>query len=104
MLKYWTFILFMTFSFLSFGQKVNSNVIENKALRVLELKCNVCHVSDYPRNIFSIENINDFSKKIYKQVFIKEKMPKGDSIKLSDEEKGILLDWIKTQIQLDESD
>ena len=68
--------------------------ISTKALEVLQTKCNVCHVKQNPRKVFTPENMDGFAPKIYKQVFIKKRMPRGKKIKLTDEEYQILLTWI----------
>jgi len=68
--------------------------IQEAAFSILKTKCNVCHKYDNPSKIFTIDNMNEFSKKINRQVFIWKRMPKGDDIKLSKEEKDILKNWI----------
>ena len=37
------------------------------------------------------------AKKIYKQVFVYRRMPKGDSVKLTDEEYQTLKNWLKSK-------
>ena len=41
------------------------------------------------------------SKKIYMQVFVKEKMPKGDSLVLTNKERDVLLLWLKNEMDID---
>jgi uncharacterized membrane protein len=36
--------------------------------------------------------------KIYKQVFVKRRMPKGDEIKLTAQEEQVLMSWLQTQV------
>mgnify|MGYP005993915167 CR=1 FL=1 len=59
----------------SFEQGLNQ---KEEAYKILNNKCNICHKN----------------KDIYKQVFIKKRMPKGKDIKLTTEEYSKLLTWI----------
>jgi len=68
------------------------------AFSILQSKCNVCHVNRNRSKIFTLENMDGFAQKINKQVFIKKRMPKGNSIKLSEEERVKLKNWLNTQI------
>jgi len=68
--------------------------VNARALEVLQTKCNVCHVKQNPRKVFTRQNMSGFAPKIYKQVFIKKRMPRGKKIKLTDEEYQILSSWI----------
>lgn len=71
--------------------------LKDKAFLILKTKCNVCHRRRNPFMIFSKRNMNRRASRIYKQVFIKRRMPKGDKIKLTPQEYNILRDWLKTQ-------
>lgn len=68
--------------------------VSARALEVLQTKCNVCHVKQNPRKVFTPENMDGFAPKIHRQVFIKKRMPRGKKIKLTDEEYQILSTWI----------
>ncbi|MEO1253426.1 MAG: hypothetical protein AAFY41_00890 [Bacteroidota bacterium] len=68
--------------------------ISQKAYKILENKCNSCHLEEYKRKVFTEENMNRSAKSIYKQVFLKKKMPKGDDVKLSVAEHEILEEWL----------
>lgn len=69
-------------------------IIQEAAFSILKNKCNVCHKSDNPSKIFTIDNMNGFAKKINRQVFFWKRMPKGDKIKLSKKEKETIKNWI----------
>ncbi|MDF4204239.1 hypothetical protein PXD56_14790 [Maribacter sp. SA7] len=73
-----------------------SKTIKQEAYLVLNTKCNFCHSVKKNRTVFSLENMDGFSKAIANQVFIKKKMPKGRKNKLSTLEEEQLLNWIKT--------
>ncbi|RFM26812.1 c-type cytochrome [Deminuibacter soli] len=69
------------------------------ALDVLQTRCNTCHVAQNPGKVFTENNMNGLAARIYKQVFIKHRMPKGGA-KLSDEEQNRLLNWIGSLLPL----
>ena len=80
------------------GSRKNSiETPKEKALHILETKCNVCHKKKNPFKIFNERNMEKHAPKIYQQVFVERRMPKGDEIKLSEQEYSTLLDWLKTQ-------
>ena len=64
------------------------------AFQILDNKCNVCHQKRNKRRVFTLENMNPWANDIYKQVFIKKRMPKGNKIKLNTKEYQELLTWI----------
>lgn len=70
--------------------------IQLRAYKILSNKCNVCHAKRNRRRVFTDENMNPWAKDIYKQVFIKKRMPKGKKIKLTNEEYQELLTWISS--------
>lgn len=70
--------------------------LKEEAFYILKTKCNVCHEKKNKRRIFTPENMNKNSKKIYRQVFKWKRMPKGDEIKLTEEEYTQLRNWIKS--------
>lgn len=70
--------------------------IEERAFTVLTNKCNVCHEIRNRRRVFTEDNMNGWSNDVYKQVFIKKRMPKGKKIKLTSEEYQDLLTWISS--------
>ncbi|RKN83340.1 hypothetical protein D7Z94_05820 [Ulvibacterium marinum] len=69
---------------------------QTRAFEILANKCNVCHVNRNRRRVFTEDNMNDWSNSVYKQVFIKKRMPKGKKIKLTSEEYQNLLTWISS--------
>jgi uncharacterized membrane protein len=70
--------------------------IEERAFTVLTNKCNFCHEKRNRRRVFTEDNMNGWSNDVYKQVFIKKRMPKGKKIKLTSEEYQDLLTWISS--------
>lgn len=68
------------------------------AFTVLQQKCNVCHRTDNPGKVFTIDNMEALAPKIYKQVFVKQRMPKGRNIRLTAEESGVLKNWVATKV------
>jgi len=70
--------------------------LKEKAFEILKTKCNICHRKKNPFKIFSKKNMDRRASKIYKQVFIKQRMPKGDEIQLTDEEYRVLDAWIQS--------
>jgi uncharacterized membrane protein len=71
--------------------------LKTKALTILQTKCNVCHQTRNPRKVFTHDNMGIYAAKIYKQVFVKRRMPKGDEIKLTAQEEQVLMSWLQTQ-------
>ena len=65
-----------------------------RAFSILKNTCNICHERKNKRRVFTLENMDDYGKKIHKQVFIKKRMPKGDDIKLSKAEYRQLKGWL----------
>jgi len=47
--------------------------------------------------VFSLKNIEKRAPKIYKQVFVERRMPKGDDNRLNNEEYNKLEKWLSTQ-------
>lgn len=70
--------------------------VKARALVVLEQKCNVCHAKKNPRKMFTPATMSLHAEKIYKQVFVKRRMPKGDAVRLSAQEEAALLQWLET--------
>lgn len=70
--------------------------ISQQALDVLEQKCNVCHQTRNPKKVFTTSNMDELAPKIYKQVFIKKRMPKGNENDLTQTEIIQLMKWLKT--------
>lgn len=71
--------------------------LKQVALEVLKTKCNVCHRKKNPFRIFSLKNMDRHAPRIYKQVFIFKRMPKGDQIKLTGEDYQSLKHWLKSK-------
>ena len=68
------------------------------ALLVLVNKCNVCHQYSNPGKVFTAANLDELAPKIYKQVFVKRRMPKGRDIRLTPEEEQQLREWLETKV------
>lgn len=71
---------------------------KGKALLVLQTKCNICHVRNNPFRIFKEKNMERNAKDIYKQVFVKGRMPLGNDVKLTEEERETLKKWLEANI------
>lgn len=69
--------------------------IEQKALDVLEHRCNTCHRKQNPFKIFKAKNLKKYAPLIKQQVFELKRMPKDGST-LSEAEQEALLDLIKS--------
>ena len=70
--------------------------LKQAALEVLQSKCNICHKKRNPFKVFSLRNMEKHAPKIYKQVFIYERMPKGE-MRLTNEEYQTLKNWLKSK-------
>ncbi|MFP2997287.1 hypothetical protein ABN763_15320 [Spongiivirga sp. MCCC 1A20706] len=106
------FIIALSLSF--FGESNNENYLvynyveietsnrvvrdssQTRAFEILTNKCNVCHVKRNRIRVFTKDNMNNWSADVYKQVFIKKRMPRGKKIKLTSEEYQDLLTWISS--------
>lgn len=69
---------------------------KERAFEILKIKCNVCHRKRNKRHVFTLENMSPMANDIYKQVFIKKRMPKGKKIKLAYDEYQDLLTWVSS--------
>ncbi|MDG5491309.1 hypothetical protein [Psychroserpens sp. SPM9] len=67
-----------------------------RAFVILTNKCNVCHHKRNRRRVFTEKNMNGWANDVYKEVFIKKRMPKGKKIKLTSKEYQDLLTWISS--------
>jgi uncharacterized membrane protein len=68
---------------------------KSAALKVLQLKCNTCHVRQNPGKVFTPSNMNALASKINEQVFVKKRMPRGK--RLTNEEYTTLQTWLNNQ-------
>ncbi|WP_420578653.1 hypothetical protein [Ekhidna sp.] len=102
-----TLALITLLGFLLFEEPVTNNqlvvsqhsgTLKSKAFKVLDSKCNVCHRKQNPFMVFSLKNMEKRARKIYTQVFEKKRMPKGNDIKLTQEEYSLLENWLDTQL------
>ncbi len=80
----------------SIPQDANDS-LKRAAFEVLDSKCNVCHRKQNPFKVFSIKNMEKRAPKIYTQVIVKRRMPKGTKIRLTNEEYVTLEKWFLTQ-------
>ena len=71
---------------------------QDQAFEVLKIKCNVCHATKKKTDIFTKANMDYFAADIHKQVFVKQKMPKGRKVKLTDAEMRTLEHWLETTL------
>ena len=75
----------------------NNDALKKESLKILETKCNSCHRKQNPFMVFKAKNMSKKAAKIYTQVFIKQRMPKGDEVKLSAVEYTTLKNWLNTE-------
>ena len=87
-------LLIFLFGFRFPDTKADPDPLSAQAFEILETKCNGCHQQDSPSNVFTLENMDSFAKKIYKQVFVKKRMPKGKEVVLTEAELKVLQDWV----------
>ncbi len=76
--------------------KTTENSVKEKAFEILTNKCNVCHIKRNRRRVFSIDNMDSWAKDVYRQVFIKKRMPKRKKNRLTNQEYQDLLTWISS--------
>jgi len=89
---------------LSYGMNQSDNyfkmsIEQQKAFEILDAKCNSCHINSNPSKYFTLNNMNGFAKNINRQVFFWKRMPKGNKMKLTIEEKQILKTWLNNQLK-----
>jgi len=75
----------------------SNETLKKQAFKILDTKCNVCHRKQNPLMVFKEKNMSKRAKKIYKMVFLERKMPKGNDIRLTNEEYTTLEKWLFTQ-------
>lgn len=75
---------------------VDNTPLKIQAFNILEHKCNVCHRKKNPFMVFNMKNMDKRAEKIDKMVFVYKRMPKGDDIKLTSEERETLKSWIQS--------
>jgi len=68
--------------------------LKKEALSILVTKCNSCHKKQNPFMIFKEKNMSKRAPKIYQMVFVERIMPKGNEVKLSNEEYKKLKQWL----------
>ena len=76
---------------------VRFSPLKESAYGILDSKCNTCHRKQNPFKVFSYKNMEKHAPKIYKQVFVKRRMPKGNEHHLTQEEYDVLEQWLLTQ-------
>lgn len=77
--------------------QVSSEKLRKVALEILNSKCNVCHRKRNPFMVFKESNMSKRAKKIYRAVFVEQRMPKGSRIKLTKKEYLSLEEWLLTE-------
>ncbi len=75
-------------------QKKTPTTVKERAFKILQTKCNVCHEKKNKRRVFTLDNMDKNKRRINWQVFRFKRMPKGDDIKLTKEEYSYLKEWI----------
>lgn len=91
-------VLICTFTFSQVNTNQPSKVTQkdkkSAAFQVLATKCNICHATKKRTDIFTLENMDTLAPDIWKQVFVKKKMPKGRKVKLTENESKALRIWL----------
>jgi len=89
----------------------NAQVVENHhtngadvkvlAHDVLKNKCNSCHRTRNPSKVLSLENMDALAPRIYNQVFVLQRMPKGEKRRksMTAEELQSLKDWLGVTLE-----
>ena len=72
----------------------SANDLKAEAFAILDAKCNTCHRKQNPFRVFTLKNMNRHGARIYKQVFVYRRMPKGNAPRLTDLEYRTLKLWI----------
>lgn len=73
---------------------VEQQASKSGAFKVLQIKCNSCHATKKRTDVFTWENMDSLATDIWKQVFVRKKMPKGRKINLTQGEATALQDWL----------
>lgn len=74
------------------------NPSNERILSILDTKCNVCHRRQNPFMVFKPNNIEKRAPRIYRAVFEQRRMPKGNDIRLTEEEYATLEQWLQSKI------
>ncbi|WP_143306232.1 hypothetical protein [Chitinophaga vietnamensis] len=88
--------ILMAFAVAAFAND-NDHDAKEKAFNILKTKCNSCHVKMNPFRVFNRNNMMRHAPAIYEEVFVKGRMPLGDEVKLSEEERQTLKSWLVAQ-------
>ena len=75
----------------------SDNKLRKVAFEILDAKCNTCHRKKNPFMVFNEKNMGKRAPKIYKTVFIERRMPRGNEIRLTNDEYVKLEQWLFTQ-------
>lgn len=67
-----------------------------KGFSILDNNCNVCHKKRNRRRVFTPKNMEGYKQAIYTQGFVKKRMPKGNSMRLTTKVQQELLTWISS--------
>jgi len=70
--------------------------LKAEAFAILDTKCNTCHRKQNPFRVFTLKNMDRNAKRIFKQVFVYRRMPKGNAPRLTDLEYQTLKLWLNT--------
>ncbi|MEO1054907.1 MAG: hypothetical protein AAFX87_30010 [Bacteroidota bacterium] len=81
----------------AFSYDLHNEALKAEAFEILNTKCNTCHRKQNPFMVFNKKNMEKRASKIYKAVYIQKKMPKGNDIRLTNEEYTTLKKWLFTQ-------
>ena len=74
----------------------SANDLKAEAFAILDAKCNTCHRKQNPFRVFTLKNMDRHAKRIFRQVFVYRRMPKGNAPRLTDLEYRTLKLWLNT--------
>lgn len=76
---------------------LTTDPLKEAAYQILEKKCNVCHRKKNPFLVFKPRNMERRAEKIYRAVFVQQRMPKQTGTPLTEEEYRTLKTWLEQQ-------
>lgn len=71
--------------------------LKKEAFQILNPKCNVCHCDQNPVLVFKENNMTRRAEKIYRTVYVEQRMPKGNEIRFTRAEYTQVDKWLRTQ-------
>ncbi|MEO1655831.1 MAG: hypothetical protein AAFU64_19980 [Bacteroidota bacterium] len=69
---------------------------KKEVFSILDAECQVDHRKEKPFMVFSKKKRERRAPKMHKQVFVKRRMPKGNQIRLTEQEYATFSEWLNT--------